>query len=98
MSQNNINKQCPTLFVSPKQGGILQSSGFLDLKSLCALNRTAKSNMIDELSIILLIENELTRSHNVQTVEEAMALWKNVYSCSNSLLKAGLSVMMMRLE
>ncbi len=44
--------------------------------------------MIDELSLILLIENELTRGHSVQTVEEAMALWKNVYSRSNSLLKA----------
>ncbi len=43
--------------------------------------------MIDELSIILLIENELTRSYNVQTLEE-VAFWKNVYTCSNSLLKA----------
>ena len=51
------------LFASQKQGGILQSSGFLDLKSLMALGRTAKSNAFDELSLIRLIEHELT-THN----------------------------------
>ena len=48
-----------TLFAAPKQGGIVQSSGFLDLKSLVALGRTCKSNALDELSLIPLIENEM---------------------------------------
>ncbi len=73
------------LFAAPKRGGILQSSGFLDLKSLMALNLTCKSNAYDELSLILLIENELTRNHGVQTIEEATSLWRKVYR--NSLLK-----------
>ncbi len=74
-----------TLFTSPKQGGILQSSGFLDLKSLMSLSRTAKAHALDELSLILLIENELTRHHQVSTTEEAIDLWKKVYR--NSILK-----------
>ncbi len=74
------------LFVSPKRGGILQSSGFLDLKSLIALNRTCKANALDELSLIVLIENEITRSHGVQTMEEAIEYWRNVCR-SKSLLK-----------
>ncbi len=67
-----------TLFVSPKQGGILQSSGFLDLKNLMALNRTCKANMIDELSVMLLIENEITRYHGVNTMKEAIDFWRLV--------------------
>ncbi len=56
-----------TLFSAPKRGGILQSSGFLDLKSLIALSQTAKAHAFDELSLIMLIENEITRHHNVHT-------------------------------
>ncbi len=67
-----------TLFVSPKKGGILQSSGFLDLQSLSALSQTCKANMIDELSLIFLIENEITRYHGVKTMEEAIDFWKRV--------------------
>ncbi len=74
------------LFASPKQGGILQSSGFLDLESLIALSETCKANAFDELSLIQLIENEITRNHGVQTMEEAIAFWRNVNSGS-SLLK-----------
>ncbi len=74
-----------TLFLSPKRGGILQSSGFLDLKSLMALNRTCKANMIDELSLILLIENEITRYHGVKTLKEAIVFWRNL--CRRHLLK-----------
>ncbi len=67
------------LFAPPKQGGILQSSGFLDLKSLMALGRTCKANALDELSFIVLIENELTRYHRITTKEEATKLLKSVY-------------------
>ncbi len=67
-----------TLFVSPKHGGILQSSGFLDLKSLMALNRTCKANMIDELGLILLVENEITRKHGIQAMKEAIDFWRLV--------------------
>ncbi len=67
------------LFTSPKQGGILQSSGFLDLKSLMALSRTCKSNAFDELSLILLIESEMTMNHGVQRIDEAIAFCKKVY-------------------
>ena len=69
-----------SLFVSPKQGGILQSSGFLDLKSLMALNRTCKANMIDELSLIQWIENEITRRHHgVETMQEAIAFCRTIF-------------------
>ncbi len=54
-----------TLFVSPKQGDILQSSVFLDLNSLMSLSRTCKAHAFDELSLIQLIENEITRNHQV---------------------------------
>ena len=73
-----------TLFVSPTRGGILQSSGFLDFNSLMALNHTCKANTIDELSLILLIENEITRNHQVWTIEEGMEFWREV--CRDSLL------------
>ncbi len=69
----------PTLLVSPKQGGILQSSGFLDLMSLMSLSQTCKANALDELSLILLIENDLTLCHKVETMEEAIAFLKEVY-------------------
>ncbi len=69
----------PTLFVSPKQGGILQSSGFLDLKSLIALNLTCKAHAFDELSLIQLIENEITRYHGVRTRAEAIAFLRVVH-------------------
>ncbi len=67
------------LFAAPKHGGILQSSGFLDLKSLMALNRTGKVNAFDELSLTLFIENEITRSREVNTKEEAIAFCRMVY-------------------
>ncbi len=41
-------------------------------KVLMALNRTCKANVIDELSLILLIESEITRSRGVDTKEEAI--------------------------
>ena len=63
----------------------MQSSGFLDLKSLMALNQTCKAYAIDELSLILLIENEITRYHGVQTMEEAIDFWQEV--CSDARLK-----------
>lgn len=44
-----------------------------------ALSLTCKSNAYDELSLIQLIDNELTRSHQVRTVDEAIGLWKQVY-------------------
>ncbi len=68
------------LFGAPKQGGILQSSGFLDLKSLVALSQTAKAHAMDEQSLILLIENELTRSHEVQTMDEALDFLRQVFT------------------
>ena len=67
-----------TLFVSPKQGGILQCSGFLDLQSLLRLSRTAKAHAFDELSLIQLIENEVTVRHQVTTVEGAITFLKNL--------------------
>ncbi len=72
----------PTLFASPKRGGILQSSGFLDLKSLMALSQTAKSNALDELSLLLLIEHEICTQHSsqgVRTMEEAICFLREVY-------------------
>ncbi len=61
---------CPAiLFTSPKRGGILQSSGFLNLKSLTLLSRTCKAHTFDELSLIMLIENEITRNHGLSTVD-----------------------------
>ncbi len=68
------------LFISPKRGGILQSSGFLDLKSLVALGQTAKSNVLDELSFIIFIESELTRHHNIKTMKEAITLLEKVFA------------------
>ncbi len=50
----------------------MQSSGFLDLRSLVALSRTCKAHAYDELSLIIFIENELTRNHGVQTMEDAI--------------------------
>mgnify|MGYP001034896271 CR=1 FL=1 len=76
-----------TLFVSVKQGGILQSSGFLDLQSLISLGQTCRANMIDELSLILLIENEMTRNHGQSTMKGAIDFWREVSSGSNSILK-----------
>ncbi len=74
------NKMLHTiLFGPPKQGGILQSSGFLDLKDLMTLKRTAKAHAFDEQSLIQLIENEVTRDHNCHTVEEAIAFCKTTW-------------------
>ncbi len=75
----NVSQMYPTLFAAPKQGGILQSSGFLDFKSLMVLRRTAKATMFDEISLIQSIENELTTRHQVRTIEEALAFWRTVY-------------------
>ncbi len=90
---------CPLITIlcaSPKQGGILQSSGFLDLKSLMALSRTCKAHALDEQSLIQLIENEATRTHVhggsssvevvVKTMDEAIDFWRNIYR-HRSLLK-----------
>ncbi len=74
-----------TLFVSPKQGGILQSSGFLDLQSLMSLGLTCKAHALDELSLILLIENEITRHHQVSTLEGALHFLRGV--CKRHLLR-----------
>ncbi len=68
------------LFVAPKQGGILQSSGFLDLKSYLALSQTCKAHAFDELSLIQLIESEITLRHGCQTLEEAIDFLVNVVS------------------
>ncbi len=67
------------LFLAPKQGGILQSSCLLDLSSLMALGQTCKANTIDEQSIILLIENEITRHHGVKTMQQAIDFWRKVF-------------------
>ncbi len=67
-----------TLFVSAKLGGILQSSGFLDLQSLISLGQTCRANAFDELSLILLIENEITRDHGLSTMKEAIGFWRMV--------------------
>ncbi len=72
--------------MSPKHGGILQSSGFLDLKSLIALSETAKGNHYDERSLILLIENEVTRNHRATTVRDAINLLQSLWNW-NSYLK-----------
>ena len=77
------------LFISPKRGGILQSSGFLDLKSLVTLGQTAKSNVLDELSFIIFIESELTRHHNIKTMKEAIAFWRE--TCRNPVLRPWLT-------
>ncbi len=45
-----------------------------------ALGQTCQANMIDELSLILLIENEMTRDHGVKTKEDAIAFWNFVRS------------------
>ncbi len=74
-----MNHLLTVLFAPAKQGGILQSSGFLDLESLMALGQTCKAHAFDELSLIQLIENELTRNrHGVQSMEEAIELWRKV--------------------
>ena len=57
----------------------MQSSGFLDLKSLSALSQTCKANAFDELSLIQLIEHEITRHHGVKTVGDAIHFWRRVY-------------------
>ncbi len=83
------------LFVSVKQGGILQSSGFLDLRSLVALGQTCKANALDELSLILLIKNEVLSTdrylyaHGVGTMEEGINYWRNIYknTCLRSWLE-----------
>ena len=68
-----------TLFTSPKQGGILQSSGFLDLPSLMALSRTCKAHALDELSLLLWIENEVTRTPKCYTMEEIIYFLRELY-------------------
>ena len=67
------------LFAPPKQGGVVQSSGFLDLRSLMALSQTCKAHALDELSLIQSIEHELTRDHKCRTMEEAIDFWKDTY-------------------
>ncbi len=57
----------------------MQSSGFLDMKSLIALSRTAKAHAFDELSITLLIEREITRNHKCDSIEEAIDFWRKVH-------------------
>ena len=67
------------IFAPPKRGGILQSSGFLDLQCLMSLNRTCKAHVFDELSLIQLIENEVTRYHGVRTMQEAIHFWRYIF-------------------
>ncbi len=54
----------------------MQSSGFLDLKSLMALGQTCKAHALDGQSLILLIENEATRHHGVETMDEVIEFWR----------------------
>lgn len=77
---NSITHKYPTLLVSPKHGGILQSSGFLDLRSLMALNRTAKVNALDRSSLILFIEHEITTYYHIRDREHPLTLLKYIYS------------------
>ncbi len=63
----------------------MQSSGFLDLKSLMTLSQTCKSNAYDAHSLILLIENEVSGEYQIVTVEEVIACWREV--CGDPLLK-----------
>ncbi len=63
----------------------MQSSGFLDLKSLMTLSQTCKSNAYDTQSLILLIENEISGEYHIETVEEVIACWREV--CGDPLLK-----------
>ncbi len=83
MKQQTEHKQqfgaTDALFVSPKRGGILQSSGFLDLRSLMRLGQTCKSNALDELSLIQLIEHEITVRHRVSSMEAAMTSLKKIH-------------------
>ncbi len=78
VTKSTVKMDHSNLFASPKQGGILQSSGFLDLKSLMSLSRTAKAHVLDELSLIQLIENEITRNHGVKTMEQAIVFWREL--------------------
>ncbi len=57
----------------------MQSSGFLDLKSLMSLSRTCKAHAYDGLSLIMFIENELTRCHKCHTTQEALDYLKSLY-------------------
>ncbi len=57
----------------------MQSSGFLDLKSLMALGQTCKAHALDEQSLILLIEHEATRYHGVETMDEVIEFWRKIY-------------------
>ncbi len=59
----------------------MQNSGYLDLKSLMALSRTAKAHAFDELSLIQLIDHEITRYHGVRTMQEAIDYWREVCRC-----------------
>ncbi len=45
-----------------------------------------KANVIDELSLILVIENEITRYHGAHTMKEAIDFWQEVCR-ENPLLK-----------
>lgn len=74
---NHHHQFTHTLLTAPKQGGVLQSSGFLDFQSLVSLGQTAKANLFDERSLILLIENQYTRHHGARTMEQAMMFLRN---------------------
>ncbi len=74
---NHHHQFMHTLLTAPKQGGVLQSSGFLDFQSLISLGQTAKANLFDERSLILLIENQYTRHHGARTMEQAMMFLRN---------------------
>ena len=76
---HNKTKMNTIIFAPPKRGGILQSSGFLDLQCLMSLNRTCKAHVFDELSLIQLIENEVTRYHGVRTMQEAIHFWRYIF-------------------
>ncbi len=53
-----------------------------------AQSQTCKAHAIDELSLIMLIENEVTKKHKCHTMEEAIASWKTLYRHPS--LKSGL--------
>ncbi len=76
---SNDDQTSTLLFASPKRGGILQSSGFLDLQSLMSLSLTCKANAYDELSIIQVIENEVTRNHKCRTMKLAIDFWNKIH-------------------
>ncbi len=63
--------------------GVVHTTVWRDRTASCPVF----NSRMDELSLIVLIENEITRDHRIQTKEDAIALWKRVRSSCSSLLK-----------